>query len=311
MYSPMLAELGSQDDLKRSHFIFEPKFDGTRVLIYKQKEEIKLINRRGLNISYRYPELKVAGNIEADQAVLDGELVVFDRTGKPNFYLLAEREHIESRLKIRLRAKLFPATLIVFDVLELNGKPLVRKPLLERKRILERLVKESERIRLCPWTKEGRKLWREVRKLGLEGVMAKRIDSPYIPQRSDYWLKIKLLKTLDVVVCGWTSGRRNGFGSLIVGAYKNGKLVYLGKVGTGFSQEDVKLLVPILKKLEIKTCPFKTLPDLDLPPDRKAFWTKPKLVCEVRFQQLSPEGIMRAPAFLRLRNDKPPSDCQI
>lgn len=306
-YKPMLAATGSISDLSK-RMIFEPKLDGTRVLIFKDGEDIKLVNRRGVNIAYRYPEIRPISNIKAEKAVLDGELVVFDKKGRPNFYLLAEREHIDSRFKIKIRSKLFPATLVIFDILSIDEKDLTHKPLHERKGLIKKYVVEDERIKICPWTENGKKLWRNVCKLGLEGVMAKAIDSPYVFERSDYWLKIKRLQTLDAVIAGWTSDKRD-ISSLIVGGYKKGRLIYLGKIGTGFSDKDIDFMLPLLKKMITKKCPFKEIPELNLPKKRDVFWVKPALVCEVKFMHLSPEGVMRAPVFLRLRNDKKAEDC--
>ncbi len=307
----MLAQMGTKADLTRKGWIFEPKLDGTRVLIFKDGKRAKFVNRRGTNIAYRYPEINPIENIKAKRAILDGEIVVFDKKGRPDFHLLAEREHILSKLKIRLRSKLFPATLIVFDILSLNRRDLTKKPLLERKGILERTVMESDRVKLCFWTRDGQMLWREVVKRRLEGVMAKKASSPYVSRRSGLWLKIKALKSQDCVIVGWTSGtgRRKAFGSLILGAYKDGGLIYVGKVGTGFTESDVVEILRQIKKLQIQTCPFKTPPKLNIGAGRHIFWARPVLVCEVRYMHLSEQGIMRAPAFLRMRTDKPAKEC--
>jgi bifunctional non-homologous end joining protein LigD len=312
-YSPMLAQTGSKSDLTRKDWIFEPKLDGTRVLIYKYGKIIRLINRRGIDIAYRYPEIRPIENIKAEKAVLDGEIVVFDKKGRPDFSLLAEREHIISRLKIKLRAKIFPATVVVFDILNFEGKDLTNIPLIERKKILEKIIKENGRIKLCFWTKNGKALWKSVTKRKLEGVMAKQANSPYLFKRSDLWLKIKVLKSQDCVIAGWTSGlgRRGKFGSLILGAYKAGKFVYIGKVGSGFTEQEIEDILSKIKKLKTKKCPFEKFPKLDIEPERQIFWTAPELVCEVRYMHLSKQNIMRAPVFLRMRTDKPAKDCTL
>ncbi len=305
----MLAKLGNLGDLKRKGFIFEPKLDGTRVLIFKKENSLKLINRRGKNIIYRYPELNSIKNNIKENAVLDGELVVLEK-GKPSFQLLSEREHIDSKLKIELKSKIYPATIFVFDILQLGSKKLVNLPLIKRKEFLKRVLKENERIKLCFFTKRGLELWNSIKKMGLEGVVAKKEDSPYLFERSEFWLKIKNLKTLDCLICGYTTGtgKRKNFGSLILGCYYKGKLIYVGKVGTGFNEKEIKEIRKELEKIKGKI-PFKEKPELDLPENRKPIWVKPKLICEVKFLELSENLIMRAPSFLRIRNDKKPKDC--
>jgi len=309
--TPMLAELGSKADLNRPDMVFEPKIDGTRALLFKTGKEIKLVNRRGKNIAYRYPELNPGQAIRAGKCVLDGEIVVFDKEGKPDFYRLAEREHVEERFKIELRAKLYPATYVIFDVIRLEGADLTKKPLVERKKILKKIVKETSRVKLCFWTTEGKKLWAQVVKRKLEGVMAKAKDSPYLFKRSDFWLKIKNLRTLDCVVCGYTEGsgwRAPYFGALLCGIYYKGKLVYIGRVGTGWSQKELSRITPLLKKLEVKK---SVLADFKPEEGLAVHWVRPKLVLEARFMNLSEDNIMRAPAFIRFRTDKVPGSCKL
>lgn len=285
--------------------------DGTRALVYKEENKIKIVNRRGIVLNYRYPELPVSTkNIKAESAVLDTEIVVFDSKGRPDFYLLSEREHVDSKLKVELRAKLHPATIVVFDILKLNSKDLTAEPLIKRKKILKGTVKESERIKLCYYTENGNALWKEIRRMGLEGVMAKKTDSPYLFERSRLWLKIKNYRTLDCIICGYTTGtgRRKEMGSVITGAYYKGELVYTGKLGTGFSAERIGLLLKRLERLKTK-CPFKEEPELNLPQGRTPVWVKPEIVCEVKYMNLSKDRIMRTPSFLRLRGDKSPEEC--
>jgi len=271
------------------------------------------LNRRGIWFHDRYPELRdIWKNVKAKRVVLDGELVVF-KEGKPDFYALAEREHVEEKMRIELLSKIMPATLIVFDILHKDGEDLINLPLIERKKILEEVVKENERVIISTYViGKGKKFFEEVKKRGLEGVMAKKLDSTYqLGKRSKDWLKIKYLKTLDCIICGFTEGtgwREEYFGALLCGIYYQGKLRYIGRVGTGWNEEDLKQLTPLLKKLEIDKNPFDVFEE-EPSIVEKVHWVKPKLVAEIKFMNLSEDLKMRAPSFKRLRDDKKPEEC--
>lgn len=313
LYSPMLAETGSEKDIKRKDMVFEIKFDGTRAICYKHGRKIKFLNRRKKWIEYRYPELKeIWRNIKKD-CVLDGEIVVFDKKGLPNFNLLEEREHVEDEIKIKLLSKLYPAKYIVFDILEVEKKEVTSLPLIERKKLLEKIVEDGENIKKSLYIEDGKKLWKFVKEKNLEGVMAKVKSSPYIGKRSSYWLKIKTFKSIDCVIAGFTEGkgkRSKTLGALLLGIWIGEKLHYLGRVGTGFDERKLKLLTTLLVKLETNKCPFT---DFDEPPNiRKiSHFTKPKLVAEIKYLELTKELKLRAPVFLRLRNDKSSKECRL
>ena len=235
LYLPMLAKHGKKKDLERKDMIFEIKFDGTRAICYVDKNSVRLLNRRKKWIEYRYPELaEIRKNILVESCVLDGEIVIFDKTGKPNFNLLQEREHVEDELAIKTLAKLYPACYVVFDVLEINGEEVTNLPLMERRKILEEIVREGERIKKSIFVEDGKKLWEFVKNKKLEGVMAKKKDSKYEQgKRSENWLKIKLFNTIDCVIAGYTEGKGNRakyFGALLLGLWKNHKLHYAGRV---------------------------------------------------------------------------------
>jgi bifunctional non-homologous end joining protein LigD len=308
----MLAKLSEPFD--NPDYIFEIKFDGTRCISYIDAANgtVKFLNRRMSFFENRYPELQgIWKNIKAKKAILDGEIVVFEKS-KPNFYRLAEREHTDDKLRIKLLSETMPATYVVFDVLHVDGEDTIDKPLSERKKILERIVEEDNRILLSRYvTGQGKKFFNEVKKRGLEGIMAKKLDSLYYPgERKDCWLKIKYLKTLDCIICGYTIGtgwREKYFGALILGCYHEGKLRYVGRVGTGLDEKGYAELTEELKKLRTEKCPFKEKPEL--PSDVIPVWVKPKLICEVKFMNLSKDLIMRAPSFVRLRDDKSLKDC--
>jgi len=312
---PMLAETGNKNDLKKENFIFELKIDGTRCICFKSSNEIKFLNRRGIWFENRYPEI-VADLIKniRDNVILDGEIYVPDRNGNPDIYKLAERDHLDDKLRIEIISKQMPATYAIFDILSSNGKDLTKLPLIERKKILKKTVKDSDRVKKIYYTDKGEELWKVVKKMKLEGVMAKDKSSSYlIGKRSNLWLKIKTLKTLDLVIAGYSTGtgKRREIGSLITACYYKGKLIYTGKIGTGLTEECWKNILQTLEKIKSDNCPFEMKPELDLPSDRKPVWVKQKYVCEAKFMNLSKDLVMRAPVFMRLRDDKEPKDCNL
>jgi bifunctional non-homologous end joining protein LigD len=304
------------DPFNDPDWIYELKFDGTRCIAYVDVKNKKqgFLNRRLVYFENRYPELKIWNDLNCKKAILDGEIVVFEK-GKPNFYKLAEREHVDEKLRIEFLSDIMPATYIVFDILHKDGKDLINLPLEKRKEILQSCVNESERTLISMFIKEkGKKFFKETKKKGLEGIVAKKLGSVYeIGRRSRNWLKIKVTETLDVVIVGYTTGtgKREMFGSLITGIYYKGELRYTGKVGTGFTESKIKRILTELKKLKTNKPPWKEDVDLALPPERKPIWVKPKLVCEVKFMQLTKDLRMRAPSFVRLREDKLPEDCKL
>jgi bifunctional non-homologous end joining protein LigD len=271
------------------------------------------LNRRGIFFEWRYPEFKeIWKDVNAKKVVLDGELVIFEK-GKPEFYLLEEREHVGDRTRIELLSKINPATYVVFDILFLDGEDLTQKPLIERKKILENVVKESERVLLSTYVVgKGRRFFQEVKAKGLEGIMAKRLSSSYqIGKRSKDWLKIKALNSLDCIICGYTLGegkREKYFGALLLGAWHEGKLRYLGRVGTGWEEKDLEEITAMLKKIETEKNPFDVFEE-EPSVLEKVRWVEPKLVCEVKFMELTEDLKLRAPSFQRLRGDKLPEEC--
>lgn len=307
----MLAKVDNLKVLDEDDFIFEPKLDGTRVMVIKNDKKISLINRRNKDISFRYPELKIADKIKARRCVLDAELVILDEKGKPNFNLLQQREQTDKKLMIELKSREFPATLFVFDILEKENKILTQFPLLSRKKILEDTIIESPHIMLCPYTKKGRQLWEKIQKEKLEGIIAKRSNSVYECGRSENWLKVKNVNTIDAIIIGFTRGkgaRQKSFGALILACYlnkenkknKKKKLIQIGRVGTGFDRQIINYLSNLMKKLIIKEDKEKGI-----------VWLRPKLIAEVKFLELTKAKELRAPSFVRLRFDKRPEDCII
>jgi DNA ligase D-like protein (predicted ligase) len=297
----MLAFLGGKNDLEREGYIFEPKLDGTRALCYVN-EDIRFINRRGHDISERYPEFNFRDELKVESCVLDGEVIVYDGHGNPSFSLLQKREQSKTS-SARLLSGSHPATYVVFDILELNGRDLTTLPLSARKEELRKAVVPGKHLQPIVWTKEGAKLWKIVEERKLEGVMAKRFDSVYEQgKRSEAWIKVKALKTLDCVIIGFTSEKRS-ISALALGLYVNGELRYMGRVGTGFTESYLDNLRKVLDNMVIPGPPVKSYPD------HPTTWVRPELVAEVEYLMLTGDGHLRAPSFRRLRTDKAPEDC--
>ena len=291
---PMLCKRGKKDILKSTAYIFQPKLDGTRALYI----DGKLINRRERNIRYRYPEFN---DLEIkEECIVDGEIVVYDENGLPNFSLLQSREQTSDKFKIEMLSEEYPATYVVFDCLKYESEEIITEPLEARLEFLKKAIHEGNHLQLIFSTEDGLILWKEIDKMGLEGVMAKKKGSSYHPgTRSQACLKIKNLNTIDCVILGYTKGegkREETFGALLIGAYKNGELQKLGKVGTGWTDRELRELKEKMEPLIKEREGDKT-------------WIEPQLVCEVEYLEMTKSGELRAPSFQRLRNDKAPEDC--
>ncbi len=305
---PMLAVLGKPFSSK--DWIFEPKIDGTRCIAHIQKS-IVLQNRRLTNIAYRYPEIVDALSNSASGCIFDGEIAVFS-DGKPDFAALADREHQTQRLRIEYLSKATPASYVVFDILYSKGENVMARPLHERKAILKETLQESDGVTLADYFSEkGEDYFQAALKLGIEGVMAKRLDSTYQPGvRHPDWMKIKKRFEFDLVVGGYIQGKgRRGpyFGGLLLGAYdsgKSGKLIYVGRVGSGFSDRELQEMIGDFEPATV--IPFASPPDTP-----GIIWLIPNIVVQVAALEVTENGSLRAPVFLRRRLDKDPLECSI
>ncbi len=302
---PMLAITGKP--FSSNGWIFEPKIDGTRCIAHIQ-EGVVLQNRRLMNISYRYPEIVEALTKAASECVLDGEIAVFT-DGKPDFAALAEREHQTRRLKIEYISKTMPASYVVFDILYAKGENVMARPLDERKEILKKELQEDDIVTLADYFPEkGEDYYQAALKLGIEGIMAKRLASIYQPGvRSPDWVKIKKRFEFDLVVGGYIPGkghRKPYFGGLLLGAYDSGKLVYVGRVGSGFSDKELQEMIRDFE-------PASTTPFYNPPSTPGVKWLKPDIVVEVAAMEVTENGCLRAPVFLRTRNDKEPREVHV
>jgi bifunctional non-homologous end joining protein LigD len=304
---PMLAT-SSARPFSDPNWLFEIKWDGLRALAWIDGDELRLRARSGSDITSLYPDLAdLSEAFSGQQAILDGEIVVLDNRGHSDFEKLQERMHVRNPGPTLLFK--IPVVYIAFDLLYCDGYDLREALLLERKQLLQRLLHTSERIRYSDHQVErGKELFELAKQEELEGIVAKRIDSRYVSERSTNWLKLKTSRTLDAVVGGWTAPRGAGapFGSLLLGIYEGRKLRFIGHAGSGFDAKTHKEVAAKLKELDTSTCPFDAVPDTN----EKATWVTPSLIARVRFSGWTQETRLRHPVFLGLREDVKPEDCR-
>lgn len=290
-------------------WLFEIKWDGIRALAYIQDKEVELRSRTGRVITAEYPELAIAPNVlAARSAIVDGEIVALDETGRSDFQRLQNRLGV-ARPSAELRRRV-PIVYWVFDLLYCDGYDLRQSPLLERKRLLQQILEPSELIRYSDHQLEkGRELFEVARQRELEGILGKQIRSPYPEGRTRLWLKFKMIQEVDAVVGGWTAprGSREHFGALLVGLYEGKKLRFIGGAGSGFNQKSQREIFDRLEKLESERSPFVPAPKTK----EKAHWVTPSLVARVKYSSWTKQPRLRAPIFLGLRDDKLPADCQL
>ena len=300
---------------------YEIKWDGIRALAYVGGGSLKLSARRGADHTPRYPEL--AGFPEAlggHDAVLDGEIVAFDDEGRPRFQLLQRRMGLSTEATIRRRAVETPATYVAFDVLWLDGESLLDEPYEARRERLDALALDGPHWR-APRNHvgDGAALWNLVQERDLEGIVAKRLGSPYRPgKRSREWAKVRNRRGQELVIGGWMPGegsRGGRVGSLLVGHYVGEQLAYAGGVGTGFTQDTLDHLTKLLKPLERPDSPFELGEDPKIKYAQRArdrgagpVWVEPELVAEVEYTEWTNEGTLRQPSFKGLRTNKDPRD---
>ncbi len=312
-YAPMLATLGDHLPGNEDDWAFEMKWDGIRALAEVTSEATRLRSRNGIDLSMSYPELThIQPLLNAEQAVLDGEIVAL-RAGRPDFGLLQTRMNLTRKADVDKVMRQTPVHLMLFDLLEVNHQSLVDSDYSDRRDLLEQLISDDADGRvLVPPAFEGslRSAMDSSLELNLEGVVAKRRNSHYLPgRRADSWLKIKHHRSQEVVIGGWKPGagrRAGGIGSLLMGIPdQDGALRYVGKVGTGFSDDALDQIAGVLKRLERKTSPFADIPRADA---RDAHWTTPSQVGEVEFAEWTGPGRLRQPSWRGWRPDKAPQD---
>ena len=301
--SPMLATLVDRP-FDEAGWSYEIKWDGYRALAYLKKGTVELRSRNNKSFEKYYPLYDVLGKWTVN-AVLDGEIVVMNDKGQSNFNALQNwRSEADGEL-----------IYYVFDLLWLDGRDLTGLPLTDRRKLLETIIPAEGVVRYSEsFDASGTEFFAAAQKTGLEGIMAKRTDSYYTPgARTREWLKIKTASRQEVVIGGFTrnEGTSKLFSSLLVGVFEKGKLQYTGKIGTGFTEKMQRDMMKQFKPLIQKTSPFGVIPDVNKPsrfrpdpPDAKATWLKPRLVCEVSFREMTEDGVMRHPSFEGMREDK-------
>lgn len=299
---PMLATL-TKDYFSDKNWIFERKFDGARCFIYKNKDTVVLKSRNDKKADASYPEIVAAAKkLNVDQIILDGEVVAFD--GKvTSFEKLQPRLGLTSAEKARATGvKIY---IYVFDILYLDGYELLKLPLEHRKYILKHCISFKDPIRYTIHKNtKGLEYFKQVCPKGWEGLLAKNRHSMYEHRRSKNWLKFKCVANQELVIAGYTEPQKSrvGFGSLLLGYYKDGKLHYAGKVGTGFSDTFLQEFYKKLQKIEIKKNPFttKSMQANDV------HFVQPKYVAEIGFEEWTKDNKLRQPRFQGLRYDKDP-----
>ncbi len=311
---PMLALSGTTMPHDRQNWALEMKWDGVRALAFIERGTVRLMSRTERDITVAYPELAGLGTATSHkQLLLDGEIVVFGEDGWPEFEALQPRMHVTSAAQAALLAGQIPVTYLVFDLLQLDGRPLLDRPYQDRRALLDQLGLAGPFWQTPPSfpgedfpAVQGVSVDRR-----MEGVVAKRLDSVYAPgARTDHWRKIKNVLRQEVIVAGYKPGKGNRtgqVGSLLIGVNDaSGRLVYAGHVGTGFSVETLRMLGGRLGPLRRPDSPF----DEPVPPEhaRTAVWVEPTLVIEVTFDRWTNAGRMRAPVYQGLRDDKDPAD---
>jgi bifunctional non-homologous end joining protein LigD len=291
---------------------YEFKWDGERAVAYLNTKTVRLLSRNDHDITVSYPELQEdAQSLHASPVVLDGEIVVFDRDGQPSFSRLQQRMHVTDPARAAELARQVPAAYFVFDVLFLDGHSTLADTYADRRAVLESLQLSGEHVHVPPWFEgPGVDVLGASIEQRLEGVVAKRLDSPYRPgRRSPDWVKVKHVRTQEVIVVGWAPGRgRRGstIGALLLALPGPDGLRYVGRVGTGFTEAMLRDLAATLEPLARTTSPLRGA----LPARQSvgAHWVDPVLVGEVAFSQWTSEGRLRQPSWRGLRPDKDPDE---
>ncbi|CAM2871656.1 DNA ligase D [Chryseobacterium flavum] len=293
----MLAKL-SEKAFDDQDWVFEIKWDGYRAIADLSNDQPLFYSRNGISFLSKFSKVAQDFLLQKQHMILDGEIVAYDENGRPSFQLL---QQIGDNPNLALVYQ-------VFDLLWLNGHSTEELTLLQRKELLKEALIETDTIKYCDHIPEkGIEFFEQMKKMKLEGMIAKRADSQYIENhRTSDWLKIKFSNTEEAIICGFTEprGSRENFGALILGKYINDKLTYCGHTGTGFNKTSLRQLYGELEKLIVKTAPFDEIPKTNMP----VTWIKPELVCEIKYSEITKDGIYRHPVFIAIREDKEPQE---
>jgi bifunctional non-homologous end joining protein LigD len=302
--SPMLATL-TDEPFSRRGWLFEPKLDGERCLVWRHGDHVQLYSRNQKSLNEKYPELVRGFQIQRTTTVfiVDGEIVTFER-GVTSFAKLQQRMQLQHP-SVELRRKI-PVSFYAFDLLYLDGYDTRQLALRYRKKVLRAVLDFEEPLRFTEHREtEGEAYFEESCRRGWEGVVAKNGESVYLSRRSRDWLKFKCTNEQEFVIGGYTDpkGERTGFGALLVGYYDAGKLIYVGKVGTGYDTTTLRRLGKQLSQLETTRSPFAGASSRG-----GTHWVRPQLVAQIAFAEWTAAGKLRQPRFLGLRTDKRPEE---
>ena len=299
---PMLASAGEAFD--GAGWVFELKYDGYRMLATRNGADISLRSRNGHALDRAFPEVRKAFEaLPVERLVLDGEVVVHNAAGRPDFSLLQQRAGLSDAAQVEHAARHLPATYYVFDLLWAAGRDLRPLPLTTRKKLLADLLPACGTLRYSEhMARHGLATYDSARRLGMEGIVAKRADSRYRSGRSNDWIKVRLRKTGDFVIVGWAPARGNArdLGALALGEYRGGSLCYVGRAGSGLTAATRRELLDVLQALPAAGA---------LADDPAVRWVAPREVCEVAFREYTADGHLRQPVFVRRRDDKPATAC--
>jgi len=300
---PMHAE-AADAPFNRADWMWEPKLDGYRVLAFVN-EQVRLRSRRGLELAKQFPGLAAELGRQGPRMILDGELVAFGEDGRPSFNALQNRFQLKTPRDIAAAEKSTPVVFYAFDLLHFAGVDLREAAYADRRRYLAQCLLPSPLVQLVHAAEDGVALYEAALASGFEGVIGKRKQSKYeAGKRSSSWVKVKSTRSAEFVVGGYTRGKgsRAALGALLVGTWEGRKLRYASHVGSGFDERSLPGVRARLEPLHRKTCPFAEKPALNAP----ATWVEPRVVVEVKFQGWTDDGSLRAPVFLRLRDDIDP-----
>ena len=294
-------------------WIFEPKYDGLRVLAYFDGRELTLRSRNHASQNFQFPDVVAALRESLTRpGIVDGEVVCLDEHGRSSFRALQQRFHLRNAREVTVRMQRHPAYLYLFDLLYVDCYDVRVLPLKDRKALLRESVHWSHHVRCTVYQSErGKALWRQACREGSEGIIGKHLDSPYVEGRSSWWVKVKCIGRQEFVVGGFTDPQRSrvGLGALLIGYYSDDgqRLIYAGKVGTGYTREALLDLRSHLDALEQRKSPFDAG---DLPHGSQVHWVRPQLVAEIAFGEWTQNGMLRQPRFEGLRTDKTPRECR-
>ena len=305
--APMLATAGELPPDADRGWAYEIKWDGIRAIAISEPGRLELFTRNQHEVAARYPELRSFNRaLSHHRAILDGEIVAFGPDGTPSFAALQARMHLTNEAAARRLAKADPVSLMLFDLLWLDGHDLTHLPYTDRRSLLRDLVADAARWSVPDHViGNGSGVLEAARAQGLEGILAKQVDGPYEPgRRARGWRKIKLLQRQELVIAGWVPGegrRRDRIGALVLGVHEEDGLRYAGKVGTGFTEAELFRLSGLLGPLEQRANPFATGS-----PPKQAIWVEPRLLAEIEFSEWTGDGQLRHPSYKGLREDKEP-----